>query len=99
MLLERRSIDNRFRVVVGIQHRRFATLGCIFPKADQRPEHVLDDIVVKVDKSRNMLRRGTFRIFNGATPQVALSKSDEIKTSDDAEIIPATFESLPQVRI
>jgi hypothetical protein len=28
-----------------------------------------------------------------------LSKSDEIKTSDDAEIIPATFESLPQVRI
>jgi hypothetical protein len=46
-----------------------------------------------------MLRRGTFRIFNGATPQVALSKSDEIKTSDDAEIIPATFESLPQVRI
>lgn len=99
MLLVRRGIDNWFRVVIGIYHHRCVALGCILPKADQRPEYILDDIVAKVDKSLNLVRRGTFRIRNKAAPQVALSKSDEVKTSDDAEVIPATFESLPEVRI
>lgn len=94
MLGERRRIDDRFGIFVRIQHDRLVVFRSILPEADQRSVFILDDIIAKVDECRDLLGSGVGRIHSHTAPQITLSKSVEIETCDNTQIIPSTFEGL-----
>lgn len=99
MLGERRGIDDRFRVVISIEHHRRIILRVVLPIADQRPGFIFDNVIVKVDECRDLFGSRAVRINNHPAPQITLSESEEIETCDNTEVVSSTFEGLEQVRI
>lgn len=67
---ERRRIRDRFRIFVGVDHRRFVALRCVLPEADQRRIFILGNIIVEVDECGNLLGSRAVRVQNRTAPDI-----------------------------
>jgi hypothetical protein len=98
-LLEYRRIDNGLGVLDIICHNPSSTCSAVREGVYERAINVIISLVAEVNESGELLRKRGDGIDHHATPEGALGECFQIDACNDAEVVGATFEGVPEVRV